>query len=40
VADCPKLIASLFERDNPWTLVIVTSREDITSRCDRTVNWS
>lgn len=40
VADCPELIASLFERDNPWTLVIVTSRDDITSRCDRTVNWS
>lgn len=40
VHDCPELIESLFERDNPWTLVVVTSRDDITKRCERTVNWS
>ncbi len=40
VADCPELIESLFGRDAPWTLVVVTSREDIASRCDRVVNWS
>jgi putative ABC transport system ATP-binding protein len=40
VADCPELIESLFGRDTPWTLVVVTSREDIASRCDRVVNWS
>ena len=40
MADCPELITSLFERTNLWTLVVVTSRDDITRRCDRTVNWS
>jgi putative ABC transport system ATP-binding protein len=40
MADCPELIESLFERTNLWTLVVVTSRDDITRRCDRTVNWS
>ena len=40
VADCPELIESLFERTNVWTLVVVSSRDDITRRCDRTVNWS
>jgi len=40
MADCPELIESLFERTNLWTVVVVTSRDDITRRCDRTVNWS
>jgi putative ABC transport system ATP-binding protein len=40
VADCPELIESLFERTHLWTLVVVTSRKDITRRCDRTVKWS
>ena len=38
--DCPELVASLFDRSAPWTLVIVTAREEIRQRCDKTVNWS
>ena len=37
---CPELIESLFDRAAPWTLVIVTARDDIKSRCDRLVEWS
>ena len=37
---CPELIESLFDRSAPWTLVIVTARDDIKSRCDRVVEWS
>ncbi|MFM8733695.1 MAG: ATP-binding cassette domain-containing protein [Pirellulales bacterium] len=37
---CPELLESLFERAAPWTLVIVTARDDIKNRCDRTVEWS
>ncbi len=40
VHDCPELVESLFGRTNPWTLVVVTAREDITHRCNKTVNWS
>ena len=40
IHDCPELVESLFERASPWTLVIVTARDDITRRCDKTVNWS
>jgi len=40
IHECPELVESLFDRANPWTLVIVTAREDITRRCDKTVNWS
>jgi ABC-type bacteriocin/lantibiotic exporter with double-glycine peptidase domain len=38
--DCPELVASLFVRDNPWTLVVVTARDAITNSCDKTVDWS
>ena len=37
---CPELIDSLFDREAPWTLVIVTARDDIKNRCDRVVEWS
>ena len=37
---CPELIESLFDRAAPWTLVIVTARDDIKTRCDRVVEWS
>ncbi len=37
---CPELIESLFDRSAPWTLVIVTARDDIKTRCDRVVEWS
>jgi ABC-type multidrug transport system fused ATPase/permease subunit len=38
--DCPELVASLFDRSAPWTLVIVTARDEILKRCDKTVTWS
>ena len=31
---------SLFDQAAPWTLVIVTARDDIKARCDRAVEWS
>ena len=37
---CPELLDSLFDRAAPWTLVIVTARDDIKARCDRAVEWS
>jgi ABC-type multidrug transport system fused ATPase/permease subunit len=37
---CPELIESLFDPAAPWTLVIVTARDEIKSRCDRLVEWS
>jgi ABC-type bacteriocin/lantibiotic exporter with double-glycine peptidase domain len=38
--DCPELVDSLFDRSAPWTLVIVTARDEILKRCDKTVTWS
>jgi ABC-type multidrug transport system fused ATPase/permease subunit len=38
--DCPQLIESLFDRSAPWSLVVVTTRDDIKKRCDRLVEWS
>jgi putative ABC transport system ATP-binding protein len=38
--DCPELVAALFDRSAPWTLVIVTARDEIVKRCDKTVTWS
>ncbi|MFM7109020.1 MAG: peptidase domain-containing ABC transporter [Planctomycetaceae bacterium] len=38
--DCPELVESLFDRAAPWTLVIVTARDDIRRRCDKTVEWT
>ncbi|NBW86215.1 MAG: ABC transporter ATP-binding protein [Planctomycetia bacterium] len=40
LSTCPELIESLFDRAAPWTLVIVTARDDIKTRCDRVVEWS
>ena len=37
---CPEVLDSLFDRAAPWTLVIVTARDDIKARCDREVEWS
>jgi ABC-type bacteriocin/lantibiotic exporter with double-glycine peptidase domain len=37
---CPELLDSLFDPAAPWTLVIVTARDDIKNRCDRVVEWS
>ena len=38
--DCPELVESLFDRTAPWSLVIVTARDDVRRRCDKTVEWS
>jgi len=38
--NCPEVLDSLFDRSAPWTLVIVTARDDIQNRCDRTVEWT
>jgi putative ABC transport system ATP-binding protein len=40
IADCPQLVESLFDRNAPWTLVIVTARDDIRQRCDEAVAWA
>jgi putative ABC transport system ATP-binding protein len=37
---CPELVESLFDLAAPWTLAIVTARDDIKNRCDRIVEWS
>jgi ABC-type multidrug transport system fused ATPase/permease subunit len=37
---CPELIESIFDPAAPWTLVIVTARDDIKNRCDRAVEWT
>ena len=37
---CPEIVESLFDRKAPWTLVIVTARDDVSVRCDRTVVWT
>jgi predicted ABC-type transport system involved in lysophospholipase L1 biosynthesis ATPase subunit len=34
------VLDSLFDKAAPWTLVIVTARDDIQNRCDRTVEWT
>jgi putative ABC transport system ATP-binding protein len=39
VDDCPELLDSIFDRAAPWTLVIVTARDEIRSRCDASVEW-
>jgi putative ABC transport system ATP-binding protein len=37
---CPELIESILDPAAPWTLVVVTARDDIKRRCDRTVEWT
>ncbi len=37
VAACPDLLDALFDPAAPWTLVVVTARDDIRSRCGRVV---
>ena len=39
IHECPQLLEALFERSAPWTLVVVTARDDIRNRCDKTVEW-
>ena len=40
IHECPQLVETLFDRRAPWTLVIVTARDEIRDRCDKTVEWS
>jgi ABC-type bacteriocin/lantibiotic exporter with double-glycine peptidase domain len=40
IHDCPELVESIFDRNAPWTLVVVTSRDDIKQRCDHAVEWA
>ena len=37
---CPELIDMLFDPAAGWTLVVVSARDDIRSRCTRLVEWS
>ena len=37
---CPELLDTLFDPAAPWTLVLVTVRDEIRSRCGRVVTWS
>jgi putative ABC transport system ATP-binding protein len=37
---CPELVESILDRAAPWTLVIVTSRDDIKNQCDRAMEWA
>ncbi|NCA11410.1 ABC transporter ATP-binding protein [bacterium] len=40
IHECPQLLEALFDRQAPWTLVVVTARDDIRNRCDKTVEWA
>jgi ABC-type bacteriocin/lantibiotic exporter with double-glycine peptidase domain len=40
LSDCPELLDVLFDPMAPWTLVVVTVRDDIRRRCGRSVEWS
>jgi ABC-type bacteriocin/lantibiotic exporter with double-glycine peptidase domain len=37
---CPELLDTLFDPAAPWTLVLVSVRDEIRSRCGRVVAWS
>jgi putative ABC transport system ATP-binding protein len=39
IDECPELVEALFDRSAPWTLVVVTARDDIKNRCDTKVEW-
>jgi len=32
--ECARLVESLFDRSNPWTLIVVSQRADVLGRCD------
>jgi putative ABC transport system ATP-binding protein len=37
---CPELLDALFDPTAPWTLVVVSARQDIRARCTRIVEWT
>ena len=40
IHDCPELVESILDHGEPWTVVIVSARDDIQQRCDRAVEWT
>ncbi len=40
VEGCPDLLDNLFDPAAPWTLVVVSVRQDIRDRCTRVVEWT
>lgn len=40
VEGCPGLLDNLFDPAAPWTLVVVSVRQDIRDRCTRIVEWT
>jgi len=40
VGGCPDLLDNLFDPAAPWTLVVVSVRQDIRDRCTRVVEWT
>jgi ABC-type bacteriocin/lantibiotic exporter with double-glycine peptidase domain len=40
VEGCPDLLDTLFDPAAPWTLVVVSVRQDIRDRCTRVVEWT
>ncbi len=40
LTNSPELLDVLFSPSSPWTLMVVSAREDILSRCGRVVTWS
>jgi len=39
IDECPELLEAIFDRAAPWSLVVVTARDDIKDRCDTKVEW-
>jgi ABC-type transport system involved in cytochrome bd biosynthesis fused ATPase/permease subunit len=37
VRECPDLLAHLFDRSAPWTLIVATTNPAVVSLCDRIV---
>ena len=37
--ECPDLLPLLFDRSSPWTLLVVSSRNDVLVRCDRVLGF-
>lgn len=35
VAECTRLVDRLFDRNNPWTLIVASQRPDVLNRCDQ-----
>lgn len=40
IQECPDLIPHLFDRSSPWTLLVVSNRNDLVVKCDRVLGLS